>query len=73
MQKDCGDSSRAFQENSMITKHIPVQRTGKKSGLRSPKSSVRLRTREGTSTTSFQEQLQIIALRSYAKTLQSRI
>ena len=72
MQKDCGDSSRAFQENSMITKHIPVQRTGKKPGLRLPKSSVRLRTREGISTTSFQEQLQIIALHSYVKTLRSR-
>ena len=36
-------------------KHIPAQRIGRKPGLRLPKSSVRLLTREGISTTNSQE------------------
>ena len=73
MQKGCGDSSRAFPENSMTTKHIPVQKTGRKPGLRLPKSSVRLLTREGIFITSSQERLRITMLHLYVKTLRSRI
>ena len=69
-QRDYGDSSRAFQESSMTVKHIQVQRTGRKPGLRSPKSSVRLLTREWIFIINFQERLQITALHSYVKTSQ---
>lgn len=72
-QRDYEDFNRVFPENSMTTKHIPVQKTGRKQELRLPKSSVRLLTKEGIFITSFQEQLRITALHSYAKTLQSRI
>ena len=69
MQKDYGDSSRVYPESSTTKTPTGVRRTGRRHVRRWQRSSVRLLTREGISITSFQGRLQIIMLRSYAKTL----